>query len=383
MPEIGSSGLMSGDGKRGVGHRPQATAPILDSTRAVISESGLLWCTSASSDVVGCPLHAGTRFMRRRDFITIVGCAAAWPFSAQAQPAMPVIGYLGAGSLVAPYVVAFRQGLKEAGFDEPRNVVIEFYWADGQSNRLPELAATLVNRQVAVIVATGGNAPTQAAKDATDKIPIVFVSGGDPVKFGLVASLNRPGGNVTGVSVITTELGAKRLELLHQLVPKATKIGVIVNPNYADVGLQLDELKRAADAINLKTHVAGAGTERDIDTAVATLVQNGADALLVANDPFFNSHIERPVQRVVALPTSYHVREAVVSGGLMSYGASFADGYRQAGIYTGRILKGEKPADLPVQQSTKFEFVLNLKTAKALGLTIPPTLLATADEVIE
>ena len=236
-----------------------------------------------------------------------------------------------------------------------------------------------------MIVATGGNAPTQAAKDATDKIPIVFVSGGDPVKFGLVASLNRPGGNVTGVSVITTELEAKRLELLHQLVLKATTIGVIVNPNYADVGLQLEELKRAADAINLKTHIASAGTERDIDTAVATLVQNGADALLVANDPFFNSHHKQLVALAAryALPTSYHVREAVVSGGLMSYGASFADGYRQAGIYTGRILKGEKPADLPVQQSTKFEFVLNLKTAKALGLTIPPTLLATADEVIE
>ena len=325
--------------------------------------------------------------MQRREFITLVGgAAAAWPLAAWAQqPTMPVIGYLGGGSLVAPYVVAFRQGLKEAGFDEPRNVAIEFYWADGQSNRLPELAATLVNRQVAVIVATGGNAPTQAAKDATDKIPIVFVSGADPVKFGLVASLNRPGGNVTGVSVITTELGPKRLELLHQLAPKATTIGVIVNPNYADVGLQLEELKRAADAINQKTLVASAGTERDIDTAVATLVQKGADALLVANDPFFNSQRKQFVALAAryALPTSYHVREAVVSGGLMSYGASFADGYRQAGIYAGRILKGEKPADLPVQQSTKFELVINLKTAKTLGLTVPPSLLATADEVIE
>jgi len=325
--------------------------------------------------------------MRRREFITLVGVAAAgWPLAAWAQqPRMPVIGYLGGGSLVAPYLVAFRQGLKEAGFDEPRNVTIKFYWADGQSNRLTELAAALVNRQVAVIVATGGNAPAQAAKDATDEIPIVFVSGGDPVKFGLVASLNRPGANVTGVSVITTELEPKRLELLHQLVPKATTIGVIVNPNYADVGLQLEDLKRAADAINQKTLVASAGTERDIDTAVATLVQKGADALLVANDPFFNSQHKQFVALAAryALPTSYHVREAVVSGGLMSYGASFADGYRQAGIYAGRILKGEKPADLPVQQSTKFELVINLKTAKTLGLTVPPSLLATADEVIE
>jgi putative ABC transport system substrate-binding protein len=313
--------------------------------------------------------------VKRRQLITLLGgTAAAWPLAAWAQqPTMPVIGYLGGGSLVAPYVVAFRQGLKEAGFDEPRNVAIEFYWAGGQSNRLPELAATLVNRQVAVIVATGGN-----------EIPIVFVSGGDPVKFGLVASLNRPGGNVTGVSVITTELGAKRLELLHQLVPKAT-IGVIVNPNYSDVGLQLEELKRAADAINQKTVVASAGTERDIDTAVATLVQKGADALLVANDPFFNSQHKQFVALAAryALPTSYHVREAVVSGGLMSYGASFAEGYRQAGIYTGRIIKGEEPANLPVQQSTKFELVINLKTAKTLGLTVPPSLLATADEVIE
>ncbi len=324
--------------------------------------------------------------MERREFLTLLGFVTTWPFVARAQP-MPVIGLLSSASAVAnaAYFTAFWQGLKETGFVEGRNVVIEYHWADGQSDRLPALAADIVGRQVAVIVATGGNAPAQAAKAATAKIPIVFVSGGDPVKAGLVTSLNRPGGNVTGVSVITTELGAKRLELLHQLVPKATTIGVLVNPNYADSDLQRQALQQAAARIKQNIHFASAGTQPDIDAALSTLAQNGADALFIANDPFFNTQRDQLVALAArySLPASYHVREAVVAGGLMSYGASFADGYRQAGVYTGQILKGEKPDNLPIVQSARFEFVLNLKTAKALGLEVPNTLLVSADEVIE
>ena len=329
-----------------------------------------------------------SRHTRRREFLCLVGgTTASWPLAAYAQQlAIPVIGYLGGASPSARYLAAFRQGLKQTGFVEGNNVVIEFRWAEGQYDRLPALAAILAHQQVAAIIAVaGGNTPAQAAKAVTATIPIVFVSGGDPVKAGLVASLNRPGGNVTGVSVITTELGSKRLELLHQLVPKATKIGVIVNPNYADAERQRRELQQAAGAMKQKIEFANAGTERDIDTAFATLLRNGTDALLVANDAFFTSRRDQLVALAAhySIPAIFPLAEFSVAGGLISYGANFSEGYRQAGVYTGQILKGAKPRDLPVLQSTKFEIVLNLRTAKALGLAIPDKVLALADEVIE
>ena len=323
--------------------------------------------------------------MRRREFLSVLGGVAAAPL-AHAQQAMPVIGYLGGALPSARYLAAFRKGLQETGFVEGHNVAMEFRWAEGHYDRLPALAASLVHQQVAAIIAVaGGSAPAQAAKAVTATIPIVFVSGGDPVKVGLVASLNRPGGNVTGVSVITTELGAKRLELLHQLVPNATKIGVLINPNYADAERQRRELQQAAGAMKQKIEFANGGTERDIDTAIATLVQNGADALLVANDAFFTSRRDQLVALSArhSIPAIFPLAEFSVAGGLMSYGANFSEGYRQAGVYTGQILKGAKPGDLPVLQSTKFEIVLNLRTAKALGLTVPDKVLALADEVIE
>jgi len=327
--------------------------------------------------------------MRRRDFIMLIGGAAtAWPLAARAQQrAIPLIGFLHSASPgpFATAVDAFRQGLRETGFIEGENVAIEYRWAEGQYDRLPALAADLVDRQVSVIVAVAGNAPALAAKAATTSIPIVFVSGGDPVSGGLVASLNRPGGNVTGVSWVATALVRKQLELLHRSVGNPALIGALVNPSYPDHGVQLGELREGANAINQEINIVLAATAHDIDMAFVSLVQKGANALIVVNDPFFVNRRDQIVALAARhrMPAIYFSREFAAAGGLLSYGASLVDAARQGGIYTGKILKGEKPTDLPVMQSTKFEFVINLKTAKNLGLEIPPTVLATADEVIE
>ena len=296
-----------------------------------------------------------------------------------------MIGFLRSTSL-APFqnlVTAFVQGLKEAGFVEGRNVAIEYRHADNQIDRLPALLAELIRRPVAVIVAN--NTSTRAAAAATSTIPIVFTSGGDPVQEGLVASLNRPGGNVTGVVFFNAQLEAKRLELLHQLVPKATTIGVLVNPDTPAVGAERTDLQAAALALGLQFIILDVSSDRDLETAFVTFVQRGAGALLVGTGAFLTSNRERLAALAArhGLPASYSDRDFAVAGGLMSYGTSQSDAYRQAGIYAGRILKGEKPVDLPVMQSTKFEFVINLKTAKSLGLTVPPNLLAIADEMIE
>jgi putative tryptophan/tyrosine transport system substrate-binding protein len=327
--------------------------------------------------------------MRRRDFITLLGgAAAAWPLAARAQQAvMPVVGFLHLASAEpnANFVVGFRQGLRDAGFIDGQNVAIDFRWAEGRYDRLPALAADLVRRQVSVIFAAGGSAPAQAAKAATDKIPIVFSTGGDPVAGGLVASLNQPGGNITGVSLMFSDLVAKRLGLLHELVPNAVLMGALVNPAYADVDLQRKQLQEAARTLMLEVQIESARTEHEISAAFEAIVQRGGSAVLVANDPFLaaqRDHIVALAARYV-IPVMHEQREYPLAGGLMSYGASLADALRQGGIYVGRILKGQKPADLPVVQSSKFDFVINLRTAQALGLKIPPGILAIADEVIE
>jgi putative tryptophan/tyrosine transport system substrate-binding protein len=327
--------------------------------------------------------------MKRRDFITLIGGAAAWPLAAQAQqPAMPVIGFLHIASSdgSADRLRAFRQGLKEAGFAERENVAIEYRWAENQTDRLPELAAELVRRKVAVIATTGGPAVALAAKTATTTIPIVFTTAGDPVAQGLVANLNRPDANVTGVSFLVATLAAKQLGLLHELLPGAARIAVLVDPNNTLLtDAFISNVRAAASAIRKQIDVLYASTGRDIDTVFESLAQKPVDALLVGPGAFF---FNRRVQLVTlatrhAVPTIYGVREFVQAGGLMSYGTSLTDAYRQAGVYTGRILKGEKPADLPVIQSIKFEFVINLNTIRAFGLSFPPGLLAIADEVIE
>jgi putative ABC transport system substrate-binding protein len=326
--------------------------------------------------------------MKRREFITLLGGASAWPLAARAQQsAMPVVGFLhGASpSYLGQFIDALRKGLNEAGYVEGQNLAIEYRWAEGHYDRLAALAADLVDRQVAVILAMGGTDPARAAKMATSTIPIVFVSAADPVKTGLVASLNRPGGNVTGVSLIAAALEEKKLGLLHELVPKTSVIAGLVNPNYPGAKTQAGDIQEAASHLGVKVIALTAGTDDEIDTAFASSVQQGAGALLVSSDPFFNSRSGRFVAAAdrYSMPVIYPQREYVRGGGLVSYGPDFSDGYRNGGIYVGKILKGAKPAELPVMQPTKFELVLNLKTAKTLGLAVPPTLLATADEVIE
>ncbi len=327
--------------------------------------------------------------MRRRDFLGALGGAAVtWPLAARAQrpAAMPVIGFLRSVTAAdsAHVVTAFRQGLNEAGFVEGQNVAIEYRWADNHLDRLPTLVADLVSRPVAVIVAGGPVAP-QVAKAATATIPIVFNTGIDPVKLGLVASLNRPGGNVTGVNFLNAATEAKRLGLLHDLVPNASLIAVLRNPTRPDAAEQLGDVEEAARTIGKKLLVLDASTGSEIDTGFTILAQQRADALTVAADPFLTARREQIIALAArhALPVMYPLREPVAAGGLISYSASVADAYRQVGVYAGRILKGEKPADLPIMLPTKFELVINLKTARALGLAIPPGVLAIADEVIE
>jgi len=327
--------------------------------------------------------------VRRREFITLLGGAgAAWPLAARAQQsALPVIGFL-SSSLAEPYVpmvAAFRQGLQEVGYFEGQNVAIEFRWAENDWSRLPTLVADLINRHAAAIVTSGGYTPTQAAKQATTNIPIVFVGAGDPVAAGLVASINRPGGNITGINFFTVELEMKRLELLREIVPKAKMIAVLVNPDSPVVQPALNELERAIRAGRQQPLVAKAITTADIETAFATFFRERADALHIISDPQFTSRRDQVVALAArhAIPTTYSLREFPAVGGLISYGASITDAYRQAGLYIGRILKGTKPTELPVMQPTKFELVINLNTAKALGLEIPPKVLAIADEVIE
>ncbi|HEY7610554.1 MAG TPA: ABC transporter substrate-binding protein [Alphaproteobacteria bacterium] len=323
----------------------------------------------------------------RRRFVTLLGAAAAWPLAVRGESPRPVIGFLSSASQATfeRFVAEYRASLAETGFGEGKNVAIEFRWADGHYDRLPALAAELVRLKVDVILASGGAPPAFAAKAATSTIPIVFTAISDPLEGGLVASLNRPGGNLTGITILTAELDPKRLELLSALVPAAKVVAVLANPNRSDAEKQSADVQAAAAALGRELVILRAGNESEIHAAFAKLRERGAGALAVLADPYFTSRREQ----IVALAARYHVpamyqwREFVVAGGLMSYGPSILDAYRQAGIYTGRILKGEKPADLPVLQPTKFELVLNLKTANALGLSVTEPILARADEVIE
>jgi putative ABC transport system substrate-binding protein len=326
--------------------------------------------------------------MRRREFITLIGGAAAWPFGVRAQqPAIPVVGFLGVTSAsTQPYLAAFRQGLSETGYVEGQNVGIEYRWAEGQYNRLPELAADLIRHHADVIVTLFTMPAAQAAKARTSTIPIVFSVGDDPVKVGLVASLSRPGGNATGINFFSSEVTAKRLGLLRELLPKATRIGVLVNPtNVETTERTVRDVNAAADALGLQIQALNASNGNEIDAAFTTLASGRADGLLVGADAFFVSR--RVLIAILAarhmVPAIYTVGEYAEAGGLISYGTDLTDSLRQQGVYVGRILKGTKPTDLPVLQSTKFKLVINLRTAKALGLEVPPTLLSRADEVIE
>jgi putative ABC transport system substrate-binding protein len=327
--------------------------------------------------------------MRRRDFITLLGgTVAAGPFAAHGQqPAMPVIGYLHSGS-PAPFahlVAEFRQALRESGYIEGQNVAIEYRWANGQYDRLPELASDLIKRQVAIIVTSGGSVSALAAKKLTSTIPIVFSAGDDPVKIGLVASLSRPEGNVTGVNVVIGALDAKKLGLLQEIVPKATVVAVLENPNAPTAMDRLTNVQAAATSIGRQIQAFYVSDERDLDTAFSRVAQSSAGALVVGADAFFNSQRDKLVALAAhhAIPAIYETRDYVAAGGLMSYGTRLADGYRQLAIYTARILRGDKPADLPVVQLSKFELVINMKTAKTLGLTVPNAVQLLADEVIE
>ena len=329
--------------------------------------------------------------MQRREFIKLIGgAAAAWPLAARAQQRqpMPVIGILGSQSpaALASEIAAFRRGLSETGYVEGQNVAIEYRWAEGQNDRLPALAVDLVGWQVAVIVAAGGTPPALAAKAATAEIPIVFGVGTDPIAFGLVASLNRPGGNLTGVTALFDELAPKRLELLHELIPAATTIALLVNPTNPNAATQSTDLQQPARKLGLQLHILYARAERDFDTVFEAVSQLRVGALLIGGDAFFDGSARDSLVALAArhaIPAIYFNRKFVAAGGLMSYGGSLTDMFRLIGIYTGRILKGERPTELPVQQATKIELVINLKTANALGLTVPPALLVAADEVIE
>jgi putative ABC transport system substrate-binding protein len=326
--------------------------------------------------------------MRRREFIALLGgSAATWPLATLAQqPSLPVIGYLESVSQgqFADLIPAFRKGLSETGFIDGQNVRIEYRWAEGQYDRLPTLTAELVHDYATLIFATA-LISAQAAKAVTTTVPIVFVSGPDPVQLGLVASLNRPGGNLTGVTLFTSTVGAKRLQLMRELLPAATAFAFVVNPSNTRADSDVEEMETAARALGQQIIVAKAGTDRDLETAFATLAQRSIQALVIGGDPFFNGQAQQLVALAshYAIPTVYPLHEFAAAGGLMSYGSSISDAYRQAGIYAGHILKGAKPADLPVMQPTKFELVINLKTARTLGVEIPATLLARADEVIE
>jgi putative ABC transport system substrate-binding protein len=326
--------------------------------------------------------------MRRREFITLLGGAAAWPTAARAQqPAVPVVGYLGAQSpaAFASRVRAFRQGLGEAGYVEGRNAAIEFRWAEGHHDRLAALAADLVSRQVAVIVAPGGAPAALAVRSVTTSIPIVFEMGADPIAIGLVSSLSRPGGNLTGVSSLNVEVTPKRLEILHESIPTAALVAVLINPTSPTADSQLKHLRASANDLGVQLHVLHASMERDFYPAFETLVQSRAGGLVVASDTFFATHAEQLAALAVrhSIPAIHQSRDFAIAGGLMSYGGSFFESHRQAGVYTGRVLKGEKPADLPVQQVTKVELFINLVAAKNLGITFPLPLLGRADEVIE
>jgi putative ABC transport system substrate-binding protein len=324
--------------------------------------------------------------MRRRDFIALLGGGAAWPLAARAQqPTMPVIGYLNSGSSQPSdvYLAAFRRSLSETGYVEGRNVAIEYRWADGENARLQAMAIDLVGRQVSVLVVDGPSA--RPAKVATTAIPIVFAIGGDPVQLGLVASLNRPGGNLTGITNLGVEIGPKRLELLKEVVPGATITALLINPTNPNAETQLRDLQAAARILGMQPHVLYASNEHELDSAFATLIELQVGRLAIVGDGFFNSRSEQLAGLALrsAVPTIYQYREFAAAGGLMSYGTDNAEQWRQVGVYTGRILKGEKPADLPVQQVTKVELIINLRTAKALGITMPLALLTRADEVIE
>jgi putative ABC transport system substrate-binding protein len=327
--------------------------------------------------------------LKRREFIALLGGAAVgWPLATHArQAALPVIGFLNSGSpnAFAHLVTAFHVGLKETGYVEGQNVAIEYRWAESRYDQLPALAADLVSRRVAVIAATGGDQSAVAAKVATKSIPIVFTAGGDPVRQGLVARLNQPSGNLTGISILTAAIESKRFGLLREMVPNAEVIGALVNPDSPGAELELRDIPEAAHAIGQQIVILRTRNQSEIDAAFATLAQQRIGALLVASDPFFTNHRDQILALAArySVPAIYYLREFAAAGGLMSYGANLVDAFRQVGVYTGRILKGEKPADMPVIQPTKFEFVVNLKTAMALGLAVPPTLLATADEVIE